>query len=194
MQKIVLSFLTALALSAVAPSPAPAQFYPDPINLGISNIEQEAENWHWPAIVRQVLNKRSGHAPSQCQIVNLANTEDGEEAPPEDCCQDSSLALCGRFSDIRESLNILKRFGVPAETVTIPSSPDQVYNYLIEGRALIVGFYIDRDRKHAYLVRGISWDEEGQASLLINDPAVTEPFQAPFEQERPGWQTVIAVN
>lgn len=218
MKKTVIPILAALVGLALA-APAPAQFYPDPVDLGIDNEQQEIEEWFWPALTRQILLKHGPQPPTQCQIMSLTLTgDDGNPGP--DCClsqtQDQAQDLdlvqdqdqdqaqdqarsqdqnpCKRPIDHTAVIKIIEQFGLKAETVPRPTSPDQIYEYMQNGRALLVGFLIAKDKKHAYLVRGISWTDEGQPLLKINDPHVTEPFLAPFAEEYPGWQTVIAVD
>lgn len=188
-KSIAIPFLTALALLVIAaPAPAPAQFYPDPVDLGINNEQQQIEQWYWPALIRQILLKQASQPPTQCQIVSMAAAEEM------DCCLNPAPEGCDRPLDLRQVLAILERSGLQAQAAPCPKTADQVYEHLINGRALIIGFFIARDKKHAYLVRGISWTEDGQPMLLINDPNVTEPFQAPFSEEYAGWQTAITVQ
>lgn len=189
-KSIAITFLTALALLVIA-APAPAQFYPDPVDLGINNEQQEIEQWYWPALIRQVLLKRASQPPTQCQIASMAAAETAEEM---DCCLNPAPEGCDRPLAPRQVLAIFERSGLQAQAAPCPKTAEQVYEHLINGRALMIGFFIAQDRKHAYLVRGISWTEDGQPMLLVNDPNVTEPFQAPFSEEYPGWQTAITVQ
>jgi len=184
---IVLMFLAVLAVAA----PAPAQFYPDPVELDIKNEQQQIEQWYWPALIRQILLKQTSQSPTQCQIVNMAAPEAG---PDLDCCLNPAPEGCDRPLDHRQTLAILERSGIRAQAAPCPKTADQVYEHLVNGQALLIGFFISQSKRHAYLVRGISWTEDGQPMLLINDPNVTEPFQAPFSGEYPGWQTAITIQ
>jgi|GEM_PF-2910911 hypothetical protein len=213
MKKTVIPFL-ALLIFLVFTGPAPAQFYPDPVDLDIKNEEQKIEEWFWPALIRQVLLKHGPQSPSQCQIMSLALADQGGLAPNPDCClsleqnqnpdqnqesnqdpdPDQKQDICKRPLDHTAAIKIIEQFGLKAEVVPKPANADQIYEYLSNGRALLVGFRIAKDKRHAYLVRGISWTEEGQPMLKINDPHVIEPFQASFAEEARGWQTVIAIQ
>lgn len=180
----------ALCFSTAA---AEAQMTPDPVDLNISNLKQQNPSWYWPALAQQILNGRiPGEPPSQCQLVNTANEAAGRAES--DCCANPELEVCGRPGELREIMALLGRYGIRSELVTPPATPEDVYQYLVAGRALIVGFKLVQDEKsHAYLVRGISW-VDGEARLLVNDPAVPEPSTVPFADERPAWREVLAID
>lgn len=185
----LLAFLAILLIAL----PASAQYYPEPVDLGINNEEQQIEEWFWPALARQVLLKQNKETPTQCRLASLANDpRSGVQGP--DCCQDPIPEVCKRPLDHQELLEIFESSNVQTEVIPKPKTAEEVYEHLNNGRPLLVGFLIDKDKRHAYLVRGISWEEDGRPMLLINDPHVTEPFKAPFAEEVPGWRTVIVVK
>lgn len=185
-------FLAFLALPFLA-VPASAQYYPEPVDLGIKNEEQKIEEWFWPALARQVLLKQNPQTPTQCQLASLANDpRDGSEGP--NCCLDPIPEGCKRPLDHQELLAFFEQANVPTEVIPRPKTVEEIYEYLKNGQPILVGFLIAQDKRHAYLVRGLSWEEDGQPMLLINDPHVTEPFKAPFDEEVPGWRTVIVVK
>lgn len=223
MKKTLIPFLALLTMLAFA-APAPAQFYPDPVDLGIDNEQQQIEPWFWPALARQLLLKRDPQPPTQCQLMSLALADKDDAAASPDCClaqgqtevqapaEDQAPAevpapaegqdqaeiqapnVCERPLGYQQIIKVLEPFGLLAEVVAKPANSEQVYEHLSNGRALLVEFLIAKDKRHAYLVRGISWTDEGQALILINDPHVTEPFKSPLAEELPGWRTVIAIQ
>lgn len=192
MKKIVRLLAVVLAL-LIAAVPASAQFYPDPVDLGINNEEQKIEEWFWPALIRQIMLKGVPQPPppTQCQIASLANPNG---FPETDCCLEPLPEECKRPLEPAEVLKILGQAGIQVQEAERPKTAEEIYQHLVGGRALLVGFFIAENKKHAYLVRGIAWETDGRAMLLINDPHVTEPFRAPFDEEVPGWQTVMTVQ
>lgn len=192
MKKTLVPLLAFLALSLFA-VPASAQYYPEPVDLGIKNEEQKIEEWFWPALARQVLLKQNPQTPTQCQLASLANDlRDGTERP--NCCQDPIPEGCKRPLNHQALLTFFELSNVQAEVVPRPKTAEEIYEYLKNGQPILVGFLIAEDKRHAYLVRGLSWEEDGRPMLLINDPHVTEPFKAPFAEEVPGWRTVIVIK
>ncbi len=182
--------LTALVFILIlipASSSASILFKPKPIDLGFDNIQQEARNWCWAAIVQQILTWRGNpNPPSQCQLVTEANRDRGETRF--NCCdQPTALpAECNRSGNQLEMMTLINRYGGRVDGVQMPDTPEQVHEYLAAGRALVVGIDVNAEYNHAIIIRGITW-ESGQAMLRVNDPARKEATLVPFDSSRPGW-------
>lgn len=168
-----------------------AQYNPDPINLGFVNVEQENKYWCWAALVQQVLKPRSyGMPPSQCQIVNMANEEQGINGL--NCCANPEDKRCSRLGSFVEMREIINRYGGEMKRVDLPETPEDVYALISEGWALIAQVKIE-DYMHIYLIDGIGWRGE-EAVLNINDPAKPGRQHIPFAQSRPAWVATVAVK
>lgn len=213
--------LTLLAGSAVLvlAQPAAAQDLgwtrPDPVSINIPNVVQENDYWCWAALINQLINWRGlGQAPSQCEIVNIANTYKGWQSI--NCCEDSARPECSRFGDENELKNIVSLYGGTVRDVASPQTPEEIYGYLTnrqvllmlveyevaagpegaagadgaEGAAGTEGAESAEGNKHLYMVRGLDWEGE-EAMLLVNDPAVAESQRFKFSEAKETWIRVF---
>jgi hypothetical protein len=187
----MVKFWLALALAVVFLLPAPARagsfFNPDPVDLGLDNIEQETQYWCWAALIQQLLYRSSaGNPPRQCELVNQANRDRNTDEV--DCCLDQEQAVCAaRTGNNFEIMSLINRYGGRVLGLPLPQTPEKLYEALIDGKAVIAGVRISETMNHAYLIKGIFWDEEGQAQLLINDPAKSGTTTLSFDEARPTW-------
>ena len=193
--KLVSTMLLAAGLMIFA-CPAQAQYHPDPVDLNIPNIEQGTNNWCWAAVIAQILDRYSyGDTPSQCEVVNISNTEDGNGSI--NCCTNSSDPVCDRTSKSGGiELNFfLRRYSVPHEIIEIPKTPEKVYEYLKDGKCLLVEILRPEGNGvgHLFLVTGIYWEGD-EAILRINNPAVPGRGIASFDKTYGGWRVVIAIG
>ncbi len=166
---------------------------PDPVALDIPNIEQETNYWCWAALVQQLIAARKiGSPPKQCQLADALNELKGR--PASYCCRDLGQPECEVMATHPEITSLIERYGGRSTVVETPDSPEEVYNYLAGGQAILCSVKITPEMNHIYLVRGLSW-ENGQAMLLINDPATGGPSKkVPFQEARPTWQLTLAAR
>lgn len=187
--KLLMTML--LFFTCLSPGVSHAWGEPDPITLAIPHFEQETSYWCWAALVQQTIAWRNFGRPDQCQIVGMANA--AKEIQPFDCCTHKTDPGCNRPGNLPEIKAIIAAYGGRAESVSPPNSPEEVYNYLMNQKALICGIKYDANNNHIYLVKGIYWTN-GEAILVINDPATSAHRELPFKEARPTWMETLAVE
>lgn len=186
MKRIIWSLAVACLMLTGGVAGASILFHPKPIDLGVANVRQEDPKWCWAAVIQQILAWRGGSAPSQCELVNQALTDKGQGGT--DCCQEGpDSEICSRAGTNLEVLSLITRLGGRVDGIMPPNTPEEIHEYLENGRVVIAGVQGVAGLNHAYVIRGISWGEDGQAMLLINDPAQDEPVNLPFQEARPTW-------
>ena len=189
MKYLTLSLVLAGLLFAV-PGSAGAQA--GSITLNVPHVKQEANQLCWAALVSQLLFQNpAGSRPSQCDLVNRLNDIKANGAA--NCCGNLDQPICNIPADNREMISLLTGFGMKAEMINVPSTPDEVYNYLKSGRVLLLGIKTTANDNHIYMVRGIAW-ENNQAMLIVNDPYYEASAKVPFSQAQPTWLLAIAVG
>ncbi|UQZ88710.1 hypothetical protein C4J81_05625 [Deltaproteobacteria bacterium Smac51] len=196
MKKIILTLAAVLIMSTPGMAGA-GPLRPDPIELNIKNIEQETNYWCWASLIQQLVVYHSvGRPPAQCDMVSLATGNNLGRVV--DCCQNRDAEECHRTGNLVEVMELVTRYGGRASVIPIPNEPEEIYNLLASGQALIVGFQMTPELNHAYLIKGISWvptdDGNDQAILLINDPAYPGSQSIPFDKAQPTWITAIAAD
>ena len=182
--------LVLAALLLAAPGSAGAQG--GSITLNVPHVKQEATQLCWAALVSQLLFQNpAGSRPSQCDLVNMLNEIKGDNAPT--CCGNLDRADCNVNANSREMISLMTNFGMKAEMVNVPASPEEVLNYLKSGRVLLVGIKTTPTDNHIYMVRGLVW-ENNQAMLIVNDSYYETSVKMPFSQAQPTWVQAIAVG
>lgn len=192
--------LSALLLGLTVFSPAASAWAqagnwgkPDPIIIDIANTEQETNYWCWPALVQQIINWRGmGRGPSQCEIVNITNAYKGWQGI--NCCDNPSLKECSRLGEAAEIKNLISLYGGRAMDIDVPTTPEEIYSYLMAKQVLLVGVEISgTNNKHLYMIRGLAWEGE-EAILTINDPAVGQSQTLKFSEAQNTWFYALAVQ
>ncbi len=186
MKRIIWSLAAACLMLTGGAAGASILFNPKPIDLGVANVRQEDPKWCWAAVIQQILAWRGGGSSlSQCQVVNQALNDQGRNGM--DCCQEGpDSEICSRAGTNLEVLSLITRLGGRVDGIMPPDTPEQLYEHLKAGRVVIAGVKGPGGLNHAYVIRGMVW-EDGQAMLLINDPALNEPVSRPFREARPTW-------
>jgi len=178
------------ALMLAAPVSAGAQG--GSITLNVPHVKQEAGQLCWAALVSQLLFQNpAGSRPSQCELVNMINDIKGEGAA--NCCGNLNTPMCNITANNREMISLMTNFGMKSEMINVPTSPEEVFNYLKSGRVLLLGVKTTANDNHIYMVRGISW-ENNQAMLIVNDPYYETSVKVPFSQTQPTWLLAIVVG
>lgn len=174
------------------PAPAQAWLHPDPVDLGLANIEQQTNYWCWASVTLQALSRNFlAQNLTQCQIVNTANAAKGQGTGI-DCCRNPDDEACSRLADLEEMLALIRHFGGRADLVALPETPEDIYEILISGRPVLAGFERVPNANHIYLIQGIFWQGD-EAMLKINDPATAAPRTISFKEAQPTWLvTVVA--
>lgn len=185
---LVMAMILAWPSSALA-----AWGQPDPVIINIANEEQETNTWYWPALLQQIINWRGiGQAPAQCDLVDTANAYKGLTGI--NCCQDPGLPNCSRQADENELNSLISLYGGQMSEVTVPAAPQEIYNYLMAGKVLLMQVEISGTNvKHFYMIRGLAWDGE-EAMLTINDPAVPQSQTVKFSDFQNTWMRAFTVE
>ena len=174
----------------IAPGSAIAQT--GSITLNVPHIKQEASQLCWAALVSQILFQNpAGSRPSQCELVDMVN--DIKANGVTNCCGNLNRDDCNITASNRDIIPLRSRFGMKAEMVNVPGTPEEVFNYLKSGRVLLLGVKTTATDNHIYMVRGITW-ENNQAMLIVNDPYYDSSAKVLFSQAQPTWLLAIAVG
>jgi hypothetical protein len=101
---------------------------------------------------------------------------------------------CGdRLGDLGEVAGLIGRYGVRVTARPEPETPERLYQTLLGGQAVLAGVNIAEGLNHLYLIKGIFWDAEGRAKLLVNDPARPGATTLDFEEARPTWLVTLTI-
>lgn len=186
-----LSLSMALAGLLLA-APAPAEARTGSVTLNVPHIQQEASQLCWAALITQVLFQNpAGARPKQCDLVNRLNEIMANGAA--DCCGNLDRPDCNISATNRDIISLITLFGMKAEQVNVPATPEDVHEYLKSGRVLLVGVRTTPTDNHIYLVRGLVWEND-KAMLIINDPYYGASAKTPFTEAQPTWLQAIAVG
>lgn len=189
MKYLLVSFVAACLLVLI---PISAQAQTGSITLNVPHVKQEASQLCWAALVSQLLFQNpAGSRPSQCDLVNKLNDIKNDGAP--DCCGNLEQPTCNVTANNQDMISLLTLFGMKAEHVNVPTTPEEVYSYLSSGRVLLLGVRTTPTDNHIYMVRGISW-ENNAAVLIVNDPYYDSPAKTLFNDAQPTWVKAIAVG
>lgn len=195
MKKILLSMAVLFFMSMPGMAGAQTGVWgkPDPVIINIDNEEQKTNYWCWPALIRQIINWRGmGQAPSQCEIVNIANAYKGWQGI--NCCEDPNREECARLGDEGELKNLVALYGGRVTDIEVPTTPEEIYNNLVSRKLLLMLVeFSGTTNKHLYMIRGISWDGD-EAMLVINDPAVSQSQTVKFSEFKDTWFQAFAVE
>jgi len=174
-------------------APASAAARTGSITLNVPHIQQQTSQLCWAALVAQALFQNpDGTRPGQCDLVNMLNELKGRDKS--DCCANFDKATCDITANQLEIIALITSFGMKAEQlVTVPSTPEEVYNYLKSGRVLLLGVRTTATDNHMYMVRGISW-ENNEAVLLVNDPYYEHSAKTSFKEAQPTWVLALVVG
>jgi hypothetical protein len=167
--------------------PAHAQL--PPVDLGIQNLRQNTGVWCWAAVAQQIILARRGPnaTPPQCAMVAIANGAD-----PNICCSgDPRCLVTGSLQQIQ---GLIAYFGGSYSTIAPPANPMILYNTLRGGRPIIMAVQSAPGAGHVTVLRGMRWDPNYGAILLVNDPMAVFPTEAPFNQIIGAWGAAIVVG
>ena len=162
------------------------------VDLAIQNITQQNSMWCWAAVAQQVIYWKKKAAPSQCELVAMANN-----TSPKYCCQIQMPQNCNLPGNFQQIQSLIYYYGGTISALAPPADPLIIYNTLVQGKTIILFLQTQPNIGHFIVLRGMEWiiTYNGlQALLYVNDPMSVYTKPIPFINLLAIWRAAIVVN
>ncbi|MFH1047790.1 MAG: papain-like cysteine protease family protein [Patescibacteria group bacterium] len=155
-----------------------------PVNIPVSLIRQDNDEWCWLAVAQMILQYRQGFSAAQCELI-----ERWDMFPSGECCAD--LSLCRRFGgDLGELAALLRSHGVLTR-YGLPILPSALYSLIMSDLPVIARLRTG-EITHAVIIRGMRY-EGRTAYVIINDPVRRRSYEMAYQDFAAGWLDSLVV-
>lgn len=159
------------------------------VNLPVPVFNQALQSWCWVTAAQMVIAYRNyGLTLPQCELVEI-----GYGLAPGSCC--NFPGACDAPGYIQQIQALVAYIGHRTSVIATSADPLTV-RATLAGDNPIIAFIINSpyaQAGHFVVIRGISFDANQNATLLINDPLQFFPTQEPFAVFYPYWAQSLII-